>query len=156
MEKKVVFNLRQWSYKQYNQFVAAYSQNREQEAFELALKVIVSWDYPVPLDHEDPIGELEMGQAYEILRALMEAMKQYFDKTIASEVVKVHFKWKMSRYFKFQEARQANEFDTIERMMREICEIQGAEPDKPLNAVQGALAMIAINEAYAKVVQGKG
>lgn len=155
-EVKVVFNPRLWSYKQYNQFVQAFSAGDEQAAFDLALKIIVSWDYPVDLNGEDPLGELKMGEGFRILKSLTTLLGDYFDKEQAEDAVTVDLHWNMRRYFAFQEARQKRDYSKVEAMMREVCTIQGAEEGKPLNAVQGALAMMALSEAAKKVMEGKG
>lgn len=152
-KKNVTINIALWNYPEYNEFVSAMQEGREQDAFALVNKIITSWDYPVPLEGS-PISQLSLEDAYGVLRTVSKSFETFFDAR--KEEIKVNTKsWNMARKFEFDEARRERRYNLVEKMLHEVVTMEGASPDQPLNAVQGALMMKALSDHYGKLISGK-
>lgn len=152
---KIRMNLDNWTYKEYVDFVNAYQTGKMASTYDLAVKLIVDWDYDADLNGSDPMLELGVHESAEVLRTIMESISSYIEK-LDTSVIKVDFtKWNTRRLLKFDEAKMTGKFELAQEMLSEV--IIGSEIDfsKPLLFPDGATLYKAVNDAYAKVVSGK-
>lgn len=148
-----------WTYAEYFQFVTAFNAGRNREAFQLAKKLIVSWDYAVDLNREDAVMRLPVGESAEVLRTVFKTIGNYIEGLDISEV-KVNFDaWDTEKFFDFDEWKRAGKFDKTEPMIKEVIKWarfdEVYEEGEPLPFTVAATAYNAISKAYEKVVAGK-
>lgn len=151
----VTLNIANWSYADLSDFAKAIGTGNQEAAFAKARKIIVDWEYDVDLNDDDAMNELGMLEGIEVMEAINTTIAGYLNNSDVSDY-KVNFKkWKNKDFFAFNEARREGNAAVIERMLRDVVEIPGASDDRPLSAVQGSLAIRAVNKAYERRLNGK-
>lgn len=153
---KIRMNLDAWTYEDYVRFMQAFNKGDNDKLSSLARKLIVSWDYSVPLDSDDAIGELGVAESAELFRTVVTVVTEQGNE-IPIDDVNVDFgKWNTRRFFLFDGLRQEGKVKEAEAMLHEIAALEGASPAEPLTYLQGSAMYRAVNEAYKKLVTGKG
>jgi len=148
-------NLSNWSYRDLSAFGQASIKGDFETLYSLARKLIVSWTYKAKLNGDDPFGELSLEDSSEVLRSISENIRQAIDAENTTPY-KVSFKpWNTRTFMQFNEAARANNITAVQRYLREVVTIPNDDPAKDISAIDGALAMKAVQDAYAKVVSGK-
>lgn len=143
---KLTLNPNNWTFEDYSKYLAALLRSNWQEAFQLLMKIVVAWDYDVPLGpnaYEDlPFSELK--EITESVKATLETFQEGLD---TSKVQVDMSKWKMRDFFAFQTAARTNDLETLETLMKKVARMRGVERDKRLTFEQGALLSKAISAA---------
>lgn len=146
------FNLDGWTYLDYNAFFEAMQAGDLITAGELALDVILSWEYPVSLSGPNPFGELSMAEGGEALRSIMHTLAE-FSKSVDISDVEVNLtKFKMSDFAAFQTALREKDLTTVQNYLRRAV---GQEPSsEPLSVVDGVKFMRGYLEAQKALFRG--
>ncbi len=145
-----------WSYKEYLNF-AVLVQTDVTKAYALAMKVIRSWDYNVPITAPNALMKLETYQSAEVLRTINDVIETALDSMSIHDVT-VDFrrgKWTMENIMRFQEAVQAGDYPLVRDMAWQVCVVEGLEMGSELPLVEGAMMVKAIRERHLAVMQGK-
>lgn len=155
MTNKIRMDLNLWSYQDYVEFLRFFQAGNTAQLFKLAARLLVSWDYEVPLSEEDPLLNLSVHDSGEVLRTINQAIQRYIDDMDVSDV-KVDFgKWNTKRLLEFDAARIGGKFEKAQDMLFEIAKLEGVENNQPLSFPDGSKMFKAVNDAYAKVISGK-
>ena len=155
MKPTVKLDINQWSYQEFNRFMAsAAGEDDPNEQFDLADQIIVSWSYETPV--ADGIGGLpSLNESLAVIRAIYNTIKDFME-TVETEGVDLDLsQWNLSRYQEFNTVRMGKNILKAEKMLHEVAKLQGTSPDDPLTAVQGARMMKAVSDAITKALQGK-
>jgi hypothetical protein len=121
------------------------------KALRIARRVIVAWDYEIPLTDPDPFPKLDLGQPYEVVRTILDNITKLTEDKWESVVV--DFKkagWNYGTNLAFLELRHKKDWAAIEQQLRNLVGLE-----KPMSATQGAIVFKAYSEAYNKAVSGK-
>lgn len=147
--------LSNWSYLQFMDFHSAQQKGEAEKAFNLAQKVIMEWDYDVPLDQDEAFLDLTPIQSTKVIREVIAKIDE-FTSDIDRDRVGVDFSvWTTRRLLSFNKAQQNHQWRKVEKMMCEICVVDGETMEAPLTAVQGMMMQVAITEKYRKLAEGK-
>ena len=155
MQPTIKIDLNQWSYNDFNRFVASVSGHGDANLkFELADKVLVSWSYETPI--QEGIEALpSLTEALKVVSTILKTVEDFTD-TVEVEGVDLDLsKWTLKRYKEFNETRAEVNHRKAEKMLHEVAKLKGTSPDKPLTAVEGARMMRAVSEAVIKGLKGK-
>jgi len=145
-----------WTYGDYYKFATAFRSGDTPTTFELAQKMIVSWDYKTDLNQKNAIMKLGVAESAEVVRTIMETIGKYIEDLDISEV-KVDFSaWDTERFMQFDEFRRTGRFDKTEPMFKEVITWEKLTDSKePVSFTIGATVYKALNEAYKQIVSGK-
>lgn len=148
-----------WTYGDYYNFVLAFNSGNTREAFRLARKLIMSWDYKTDLNQENPIGKLGVSESAEVIRTVFEVIGKYIE-TLDIKEVKVSFDaWDTDKFLEFDEWKRTGKFERTEPMLKDVVIwdklTEAQQGDEPLPFTVAATCYQAINKAYEKVVSGK-
>jgi len=154
---KIRMALDNWTYQDFTDFVASNNTGDKKTSYRLAEKLIVEWDFDVPLSGSDPLMELSLADSSEVIRTVMNAVKNFAD-TIEVDHVRVDLgKWNTRKFLEFDEQLQKGNVAKIEKALREVTfhpEVDNAS-DKPLTFSQGVEMIGAVRTAYNKLISGK-
>ena len=153
MATKIRLNIAAWTYKDFNQFMAAASVGDQATQFDLAAKLIMNWDYEVPL--EEGLLALGVAEGAEVLRTIMDVL-QVIGEDIDVSDVRVNFsKWNTRRFLEFSTASRDSQYDKVVRMLHEVARLDGVDPEEELEFQDGIKMMKAVTEHYRKLITGK-
>lgn len=155
MKPTIKLDVNQWSYKDFNRFMASTLGEEDPNLkFELADKIIVSWSYDTPVD-EGVEALPSLNESLQVIAAIYKSIND-FTETIDIDGVEVDLsKWNLKRYRRFNDIRKEGDYHKIERMLHEVAKVVGSNPEKPLTALEGARMMRAVSEAITNAMQGK-
>lgn len=155
MDKKIRLVLDRWTYRDYISFANAMNEGDSRKSYALAEQLIVSWDYDIPLDSDNPIGKLSVAEGARVVRTVLDTLNDFVEN-ISIEDVTVNFdKWTTARFLEFDDARRNQQVRKVEAMLFEIASMPGASSDEPLSFVHGSAMIKAVNEAYKRLISGK-
>jgi hypothetical protein len=147
-------NIHGCTFREYTDFAHAYGAGNSRKAMKLAHKFILRWDFDQPLDAEDAVLKLKVGQAAAVVRTLIEAFDKLFDEAKITEVEVDFDAWNMDRFALFDELRQARKVGEYEPMLHEVAKAKGVKPNEPLSIYNGILFMKAVTEKSKKIFSG--
>lgn len=145
-QKSIGLNPSAWSYQDFSDFSQALSSVDMERAMIKALKIIIRWDYDVPLDVERPDRLLPFTALPEIVRAIRDTLDNYI---LSLDVSTVHVdlnKWNMAQFYEFQDAQRVNDVRKLEELIKIVVRFPGETVGDRLTFEQGALASRAVNE----------
>lgn len=144
-----------WTYEDYYLFVKAFQTGNTEETFRLALQLIASWDYDVPLNQPDAIMRLGVAESADVIRTVMENIGAYLED-LKTDDVKVSFdKWDTGRFMHFDQLRRDGKIRQVVAMLPEVITWDRLNVSEPVSMTVGATCLKAINEAYKRLVTGK-
>lgn len=144
------------TYVDYYKFAVAFRNGDTPTAFQLAQKIIASWDYTVDLNLKNAIMKLGVAESAEVLRTIMETISKYIEDIDIEEVVVDFAAWDTEKFLNFDEYRRTGRFDKSEPMFKEVVKWDKlTDSTEPVAFSVGATVYKAINEAYKIVVSGK-
>ncbi len=155
MSSKIRMNLDLWSHIDYQKFVVAQTTGKGREALNAALKVIVSWDYPIDLSLPNAGGKLSVEDSADLTMTVWKTVSQQIEEMEFEDVTVDFRKWDTDRFFEFAEAQANREYAIAESMLHEVTTLEGASKSAPLTFTQGVKMNKALNDKYRKIVTGK-
>lgn len=162
--KAIRMNVNNWTYADFIDFTNAIRTGDNQKLFSLAAQIIVGWDYDVDLSKPDPMMELGVVESGKAIGSIFETINRVVEDLPTNDVVVDFGKWNTRKFLEFDDARRAGNIRKAERMAREIVrfvnrpvavEDDAGEPEL-FSFEDGAKVFKAINEAYSRLVTGKG
>lgn len=172
MAKSVRMNVNNWTYDQFVQFTKAIQTGNNAVLFDLASLIIVGWDYDVDLSKPEPLMELGVIESGKVIGSIFDTINRAAEELSTEGLVVDFGKWNTRRFLEFDDARRDGNTRKAEKMLHEIVNIgdrvaavQSDNGDgtlvqkdeyEPLTFEEGARAFKAVNEAYKKLVTGKG
>lgn len=155
MANKLTLNVSAWTLVQYNQYARFLNEGKFFDAFKLARRIIVSWDYPSDLSADNPWEKIDLLEGVEMLHAIRDTINAAVEAANLKEYP-VNLKLvPLPELFEFQDARAAGDFATVERVLRLAVTIPHDDVTHPLLALPGAIALIAFDKAFGKALSGK-
>jgi hypothetical protein len=157
MANTIRMDLGNWTYADFYAANAAIKEGDQRKAMELVHKLLIGWDYPVPLADENAMAKLPVADSAEVVRTAFTRLGAFLEDLDVSEV-KVDLKpWSTETYWAFDEARRQGRVAKAERMVREVVEWDKmpTDPDEPFSFVVGATVFKAVNDKYTRIIQGK-
>jgi hypothetical protein len=157
MANTIRMDLNNWTYADFYAANAAIKDGDQRKAMELVHKLLIGWDYPVPLADENAMARLSVADSAEVVRTAFTRLGTFLEDLDVSDV-KVDLKpWSTETYWTFDEARRMGRVAKAERMVREVVEWDKLpdDPDEPFSFVVGATVFKAVNDKYTRIIQGK-
>lgn len=153
---KIRMALDNWSYDDFVKFRQASVDGDTRTTYRLAERLIVSWDFAVSLDKEDPLLDLPLEDSAEVLRTVQNALTDYAEN-IETDHVKVDFsKWNTRRFLEFNDDLSNSRTKKVEKALHEICNHPDVlSSNKPLTFREGIEMVGAVRKAYSKLISGK-
>lgn len=163
---KVTLNPDKLTFVEIMTLLTAISKGRLAEVYGLAQKAVVAWSYEI--DHEKPDAILELGiaESSQVINTVINTLGSYAERLAEEnleETVEVNWSgierdgkrkaWSTKDFLDFSALGEQGKWDKVERMMLQVAEIEGAK--SPLSASQGLMMKTAIQNSYAKAIQGK-
>lgn len=155
-EKKVRFNINNWTYEDFIRFTNAIRNGDNDTLFELAAQIIIGWDYPVDLASPEPLMELGMVESGRVIGSIFDTINKASEDVSTEGVVVDFSKWNTRKFLEFDQLRREGKTRKAEEMMFEIVKIDGWDnKEDRLSFINGSRAVKAVNEQYKKLVTGK-
>ena len=155
MQPTVKLDLDQWSYHEFNKFMAsAVGKEDANIKFDLADKILVSWSYETPIE-EGIFALPNLEESLLVVAAIFNKINDFVEVVDTEGVDLDLTKWNLKRYQDFNTARQEGSHLRVEKMMHEVAKLTGTDPEVPLTALQGSRMMRAVSDAITKAIQGK-
>lgn len=145
-EKRITLDPRRWSYQDYSDFLTYVSRGDWEQAMPLIMRIVVSWDYDVPLA-PNAYEDLPFPALRAIALTVRETLSAYQENVDIRDVRVDMSRWKMKDFFKFREAAKKGDVETLETMMKKVVRMKGVTPSKRLTFEQGVKITQAINKA---------
>lgn len=155
MAKKIRINPNGWTYEQFNLFTQLFKDGQFDKAGRLARFVIVEWPYDVELSGNDPLAELPLPDALEVLRTIFNTLGDYA-QTISTAGYEVNLRnWTWRDFSTFQQLLKAENVEEVSEMVVSVVLRDGEPLELPLSLQDGIAAFKAVNDAVSKVLSGK-
>lgn len=148
MSKKIRILLANWSFAEGTRFFKSLREGDMETVYNLAHRVIVSWDYDVPLDQDDAIFEIGVAEAVEVVNTIADTVNAWIETTDVNYIKLNLGAWKNRDFLDFERYREEGRFSLMEAKLREIYPEMG---EKELDYPTGALVIKALGEAYKKL-----
>lgn len=156
-EKKVRFNINNWTYEDFVNFTNAIRVGDNDVLFDLAAQIIVGWDYDIDLSSPEPLMALGVIESGRVIGSIFDTINKASEDVSTEGVIVDFSKWNTRRFLEFDKLRRESKTRKAEEMMFEIVKIDGwnSKEDR-LSFIDGSRAIKAVNEEYKKLVTGKG
>lgn len=158
MANKVQLIPDNWTWDEYVEFVAHYNAKNLDAAYAVARKLIISWDYPVDLASEDPIGQLKVKESFELLRSIFATIGKFLEDLDVKGIVVDDNAWTQRDLANYDKARAMENWRKAEDMVRAITKwdvLDTCPVGEPLPFPVAARVYQAVQNMVAKVASGK-
>ena len=155
MQDKVVFNIEEWSYQNYADYLRAVSSNDFRLALHILRPIIVSWSFDIDLSEKNAHEKIKFTRLPALIRGISSTIETYVD-SLDVDTVKIDLdKWSMVDFFDFGDAGEDHNIKEMERLMKLVAmvegqpntnDIRGTDPYR-LSFYEGVIMAKAITEA---------
>lgn len=153
----VQYNLANWSYAQYNEYIRLIGESKFREAGYMVELLIVDWERIEGADPKakHPIDTLPMEVSVAIVLQVRESIKDYVESLGDDDIIVDLSKWSWDDFNKFKDYTSKEEtLDKAIQMMRQVVRLKGLTQKAELNALHGNAMMKALTDKIGRVFSG--
>lgn len=157
MANTIRMDLNNWKYSDFWAANAAVRDGDQRAAMELVHKLLIGWDYPVPLADPKAMAKLKVADSAEVVRTVFTRIGAFLEDLNVDDIEVDLTPWDTETFWTYDEARRGGKTAKAERMVREVVKWENmpTDPEEEFSFIVGASIFKAVNDKYTRIIQGK-